>query len=147
MSEPQLSNLRKRKHTKLSLPLPQENEALYPQSKRQRRTYQQTPPPVEYWDNLSKIWLTKRALRELDRRNALRSFKSTHSPYQARRPVTRNFHTELERIRGSIHTAQEFITHCEPSTLKNIRLFARHGGPDLLNLRGVCIVPQPEYQN
>ncbi|OJD24939.1 hypothetical protein ACJ73_03700 [Blastomyces percursus] len=44
-----------------------------------------------YWDNLSKIWLTKDALEELDRRN------SRPKPPQNHRPLTRRFHAELKK--------------------------------------------------
>lgn len=61
--------------------------------------------PPEFWDNLSKLWLEPRALRELDRRNNLQplSKPTPAEPYA----------TDLAR-------------------------FARHGGPDLQDLRGVC---------
>lgn len=45
--------------------------ALQPVLKRQKVGYgENNEPPAAFWDNLSKISLTKRALRELDRRNA-----------------------------------------------------------------------------
>ncbi|KAF2189960.1 hypothetical protein K469DRAFT_452169, partial [Zopfia rhizophila CBS 207.26] len=66
-------------------------------------------PPPAFWDNLSKIWLTKRALRELDQRNTQAAPSPPRSPHRrARRP---------------------------PRILKDIRLFARHGGPNLSDLR------------
>jgi hypothetical protein len=34
------------------------------------RLHGQSNFPPEFWDNLSKVWLTRRALRELDRRNS-----------------------------------------------------------------------------
>lgn len=67
-----------------------------------------------YWDSLSKLWFTRRALKELNRRN-----RQTANPTSIRRP---------DRTR-------------EPATLENsssqIKRFARHGGPDLRDLRGV----------
>lgn len=141
MSGPQHPNLRKRKHTKLSLP--PLNEISHQQSKRQRRTYHGSQPLGEYWDNLSRVWLTKRALRELNRRNAQHTYPSSCSPYRAGRPLTRSFRTELERSRQSTRSAHEFIANCVAKTVKNIKLFARHGGPDLSDLRGVRIFPLP----
>ena len=50
-----------------------------------------------HWDNLSKVWLTKDALEELDRRNDIQA-RSHPSTYQGcRRPLTRSFHTELKK--------------------------------------------------
>lgn len=73
--------------------------------------------------------------RELDRRN----FRAA---LRARCPVTRNFLAESE---SSCETAQytaDFLRHylrrCEPNVLEDIKLFARHGGPDLSDLRNVC---------
>ena len=36
--------------------------------------------PPEFWDNLSKVWLTRRALRELDRRNCTRPAPGPAAP-------------------------------------------------------------------
>lgn len=62
-----------------------------------------------FWDNLSKVWLTRGALKEIDRRNAAH-------PTPPRRastlPSRKAYSESLER-------------------------FARHGGPDLCHLRGV----------
>ncbi|EED23188.1 conserved hypothetical protein [Talaromyces stipitatus ATCC 10500] len=64
--------------------------------------------PAAFWDNLSKVWLTHNALRELDRRNTqISAIQATRSS----RPVT-------------------------SKDRKDIRRFARQGGPDLSELRG-----------
>ncbi|KGQ03788.1 hypothetical protein BBAD15_g10979 [Beauveria bassiana D1-5] len=63
----------------------------------------------KFYDDLSKVWLTPRALRELDRRNAARP------PLASRPPVSAS---------------------SSPST--TVAQFARHGGPSLCHLRG-CI--------
>jgi len=142
MSESQSPNPRKRQRTEPSL---QRNETLRPASKRQKRSYhldESHPPPV-FWDNLSKIWLTKDALRELDRRNAQIIIKSPRSPY--RRPVTRTFLTEWKRNHQLTQSADDYFRPLRSfrsfrwTLLKDIKLFARHGGPDLSDLRGVCI--------
>ena len=65
----------------------------------------------EYWDSLSKLWLTPNALRELNRRNAL--LQSETPPYQET-SVTREQHPA------------------------DIIRFARHGGPNLSGIRNVC---------
>ncbi|VUC36981.1 unnamed protein product [Clonostachys rosea] len=59
--------------------------------------------PPAYWDDLSTLWVTPRALRELNRRN-----KANPPPEQ--------------KTTGVLH--------------QNIAGFARHGGPDLTDIRG-----------
>ncbi|KAL8950809.1 MAG: hypothetical protein Q9222_003186 [Ikaeria aurantiellina] len=68
-----------------------------------------------YWDSLSKLSLTRRALRELDRRN-----KAAASEPTAYRPTA---HSTLPKY---------------PSN--DLKRFARHGGPDLSDLIGVRLV-------
>ncbi|KAM3443536.1 hypothetical protein MY4824_000422 [Beauveria thailandica] len=72
--------------------------------------------PPKFWDNLSKVWLTRRALRELDRRNGCRR-------NDAQPPAT---------------ISAGLISASSP----NIARFARRGGPDLSHLRG-C--PEPRH--
>jgi len=144
MSESQLPHPRKRQRTE-QRPL-KLNGISQPQSKRQKLSHHSTgsQPPPAFWDNLSKIWLTKRALRELNRRNSQSALSPTRSQYRrARRPVTRNFLAELKRNRRATQSAADFLRHCEPRTLKDIKLFARYGGPDLSDLRGVCVARYP----
>ena len=61
---------------------------------------------AEFYDSLSKVWLTRRALKELDQRTRQRA--PQRPPSVPRR-----------------------------SDLKQIQRFAKHGGPDLRDLRGV----------
>lgn len=86
--------------------------------KRAKRLFQpQQEANAAYWDSLSKLWLTRRALKELNRRN-----KQTASSVR----------TEIIRRSGRSE---------ESATLENcsspLKRFARHGGPDLRDLRGV----------
>ncbi|CAD6440053.1 290bab11-0fa8-4ffe-a3f6-e626df4feab4 [Sclerotinia trifoliorum] len=94
-------------------------------SKRQRLNTSQKPPA--FWDNLSKIWLTGNALKELDRRNS--SLLPSH------RPVTRKFVAKL-REEENLEPAVDFLVKSSARRLKKIQLFARHGGPNLTDLRG-----------
>lgn len=72
---------------------------------------------LAYWDTLSKLWLTPCALRELDRRN-----EKSAGP---------------DRIATSCKPVGEpDLTDYQPQQLKK---FARYGGPDLCDLRGVCL--------
>jgi hypothetical protein len=93
---------RKRQHTKagLSLNNPSESQP----SKRLKLS------KAEFYDSLSKVWLTRRALKELDRRTS--QANSAQQPASTPRRVTRSASIQIQRI-------------------------ARDGGPDLRDLRGV----------
>ncbi len=144
MPELLLSNPRKRQRTEQYALQP--NGTSQPQLKRQKLNHPTTgSQPPAFWDNLSKIWLTKRALRELNRRNSQPVSIQPRSRYRrARRPVTRNFLAELKRNRRRVtQSASDFLRHCEPGTSKDIKRFARNGGPDLLDLKSVSILRYP----
>lgn len=118
------------------------NGTFQPQLKRQKLNHPATgsQPPAAFWDNLSKIWLTECALRELNRRNSQPASSIPRSQYrQACQPVTQKFLAELKRNRRVTQSASDFLRHCEPGTLEDIKLFARYGGPDLSDLKGVSI--------
>lgn len=138
MPEPQLSSSRKRRRLE-----PQQlNDTSRPISKKQRLgPLSGSQPPPAFWDNLSTIWLTKRALRELDRRNIQASPSQPRSPHRrTRRPATRKFLAESKRNRQTTQYTSYYLRYYEPRILKDIKLFARHGGPDLSDLRNVCII-------
>ena len=141
MPELPLSNLRKRQRTEpCALQL---NGTSQPQLKRQKLNHPTTgsQPPSAFWDNLSKTWLTRGALRELNRRNNQPASNQPRSQHRrARRPVTRNFLAELKKDRRVTQSASDFLGHCESETLKDIKRFARNGGPDLSDLKGVSIM-------
>lgn len=135
----QLSNSYKRR-PKEQHPL-QQDQTSQPQLKRQRLSYHSpgSSPRPEFWDNLSKIWLTKSALKELDRRNT-QSVPNPPSPYQqVHQPVTQHFFANLKPI----ESVDDFLRNCSLRTSKDIKLFSRHGGPDLSGLRGVCAIETP----
>lgn len=141
MPELQLAHPRKRQRME---PL-QSNGISQPQLKRLKLNYPTTrSQPPAFWDNLSKIWLTKRALRELNRRNSQSASNQSRSQYrQARRPVTRNFLAELKETGRITQSTSDFLRHCEPETLKDIKRFARNGGPDFSDLKNVNITKYP----
>jgi len=111
-----------------------------PHSKKQQLNHpSRSQPPSVFWNSLSKSWLTKRALREQDRRNRQAAPSPSRSPHRrARRPVTRKFIAEQKTNREAAHCTG-YLSRCTPRILKNISLFARHGGPDLSDLRNVCL--------
>ena len=113
MHELQSSNLRKRQRETRPSDI---SQALLKKPKNSHLTTGHKAPGT-FWDNLSKIWLTRRALDELDRRNSQVATPSTLVP------PDRSSHRSFSR-----------------DTAADVRIFARHGGPDLSDLRGVCIV-------
>ena len=138
MPELQLSNPLKRQRTEpRTLQL---NGTSQSQLKRRRLKHPTTVSHLPaFWDNLSKIWLTRHALKELNRRNRQPASSQLRSQYRrACQPVTRNF-AELKRNRGVTQSASDFLSHCDPGTLKDLKIFARNGGPDLSDLKGVSI--------
>ena len=141
MLEPQLLNLRKRQRSEQHIP--QVNGgASQPLLKRQKPSHPNSgfPPPAAFWDNLSKVPLTKGALRELDRKNTQAAPKPPHSSYRRpHRPATRRILAEQSKSRQHTESTTAFLGHRAPRYLTDIKLFARHGGPNLSELRGVRI--------
>jgi len=142
MLEPHLSNPRKRRRAEEQSP--QLNGTLQPLLKRGKlnrpHSKVRSRTPAAFYDNLSKVWLTKHALRELDRRNAQPAPSSLCSsrprPY---RRFNRNALAELKRNRRCTKFASDFLHLCPAECLKDIKRFASHGGPDISDLRSVCI--------
>lgn len=135
MSKSQNSRPRKRQRIEHPPPLP--NGVTQPQATRPTLNNQSAEPqsPAVFWDNLSKVWLTKRALRELDRRSS-----RVHWSCRPRQPVTQRALAALKKkSRQPSQPAAEFLSYCTPTGLKDIKYFARHGGPDISDLRGVRI--------
>jgi hypothetical protein len=117
----QLSNSRKRQCIEKYLP-DLKRQTIYHSTKYHSSS--------EFWDSLSKIWLTKYALRELNRRNT--------KPL-ARSQVQQPFLAEVRKLYKPIQSADELLYNYPLKIVKDIKLFARHGGPDLTDLRGVSI--------
>ncbi|KAF2973210.1 hypothetical protein GQX73_g433 [Xylaria multiplex] len=110
-----------------------------PSPKRQKHAFPTRPPPA-FWDNLSEVPLTKSALRELDRRNTAASSPTAAptlrpSPRPSRRPITRRTAREQKAARISIQPATQYLGPPSQAELRQIRSFARQGGPDLSDLR------------
>ncbi len=88
-----------------------------PWKKVKRRFQSQQETDTVYWDSLSKLWLTRRALDELNRRNRQKA-----SP--VRTAVSRSL--DLGDESGLLKNPP-----------KQIKRFARHDGPNLCDLKGV----------
>src|SRR2546421_2222 len=103
--------------------LPKDSPEDSPSPKRKKRTseaetyrWHRTP---SFWNRLSKVHLTRGALREFDRRTL-----------KAEQPVQ------------TVLTPQSSINTSGPGT-KSVKRFSRHGGPDLTHIRGVSSVRVP----
>jgi hypothetical protein len=96
--------------------------------KKQKLNHPTKPPPA-FWDNLSEIPLTRNAVQELERRtNEIPRSSRRQSDTQVRRPVA--------EWKSSHPPTTSYLARCGPP---RIQRFARLGGPDLSDLRGVCI--------
>ncbi|KAF3492125.1 uncharacterized protein GIQ15_01642 [Arthroderma uncinatum] len=101
-------------------------------------------PTSAYWDSLSKIWLTKDALEELDRRNRA-SGNIPESPYFRHRPLTRQLQARLERRHQTL--TLDPLINCKAESLSKIKRLSRQGGPDLSDLRNFPDPHIPYYQS
>lgn len=91
-------------------------------------------PPRRFWDGLSEIPLTKNALRALNEENSQESpVVLRHRQHQHRlRPRPRP-KTGIRR-----QSADKIVRNYSEAALARVKAFARHGGPDLTVIRGVC---------
>ncbi|KAF7509319.1 hypothetical protein GJ744_008213 [Endocarpon pusillum] len=94
--------------------------------------------PAAYWDNLSEIPLTRRALSELNRRNR-RNAREARVPslsQRTRRPRTRRAVAEWKRHHPSLKVATSFVEDCGYEQYNDLKRFSKHGGPALQDIRG-----------
>ncbi|KAM5437012.1 hypothetical protein MferCBS31731_005667 [Microsporum ferrugineum] len=98
-----------------------------------------------YWDSLSKIWLTRDALEELDRRNRAASSSVKRSSYSHHRPFTRQLQASLRRRCQTL--APDPLISCKPESQSKIKRLSRRGGPDLSDLRNFPDPHIPFYQS
>ncbi|KAL5400912.1 hypothetical protein PMIN03_011977 [Paraphaeosphaeria minitans] len=125
MLEPSL--FRQRKRARSEQHSGQQNEASPPIKKRKASPPSETP--AAFWDNLSKNSLTKRALRELDRRNTQAFPSASRTPQKQ---------SSIASERGGAN----YLRSYDPRILKAWKTFSRHGGPDLSDLRSF---PEPTH--
>ncbi|KAJ0425789.1 hypothetical protein BJY00DRAFT_298389 [Aspergillus carlsbadensis] len=82
----------------------------------QRRKHCTSHPPPLFWDRLPKLWLTKSALREVNRRN---------------KPPS----SSQSSLSSSYTFAPDFLRNCSTTCSEEIRKLFRCGGPDLSDIR------------
>ncbi|KLJ06054.1 hypothetical protein EMPG_10498 [Blastomyces silverae] len=104
-------------------PDPSTPARLLHRAKKPRVTLSGNPPEV-WWDRLSKVRLTRRALKELNRRTA-----GLRPPP----PPPRELCQPEER---SLNIREDW---------SRLKRFARHGGPDLYDLRGLTLLTLSQY--
>lgn len=96
-------------------------------------------PPARFWDHLSEIPLTRNALRELNERNDKVSRGSGQRSGQRRSPRGRTRLSTSTQKKTSHLLADKFLCRCFPNCSDQIKCFASRGGPDLRDVRGVCV--------
>jgi hypothetical protein len=111
----------KSKKRRRSSPLP-EDLGSQPIAKKQKFTSESRSQPghrpPSYWNTLSKVWLTRGALKEFDRRHIQEAGQGCYPPIARSKSPTGQARQRLKR-------------------------FARRGGPDLSHLRGVRLYVCP----
>ena len=116
-----------------------EGGACQPVSKKPKAVYiADLQQPAAFWDNLSEIPLTRRALRELNRRNT-QAARVRKASRPTRRPATRRTVAEWERYHPPLKPPTSFLANRGHNTYSELKSFSKHGGPDLSNLRRVWI--------
>ncbi|KAK5086187.1 hypothetical protein LTR70_007432 [Exophiala xenobiotica] len=136
MLEAQLHNPRKRRNPE-SQTLPRTVSSFHLCKKQKRDHNNRSRFPPAFWDNLSKIDLTTRALEEVDRRNTQAALNSWPTRRQLHRPLTRGILAESRKSLQPFIPAVDYLHRCGSKVLKSVKQTARHGGPDLSDLRGL----------
>ena len=88
-----------------------------------------------FWDNVSKVPLFPGALKEFDRRNSLAVGSSIKSAPRSTRRSTRSTARRAALVDQLVCQNSSASGDCAAQ----LKRFARRGGPDLHNLRGVLM--------
>ncbi|EQL03167.1 hypothetical protein OCS_01114 [Ophiocordyceps sinensis CO18] len=138
---------RKRQHPSAGQQPPDDATA-HSSSKKRKLAHPWCPPP-QFWDGLSKIFLTTNALRELSRRNTQRQGRRAENPQPPIAP-RRSRRLRARRIsaeRGaSLQRVDQVLGQYSSPRLKRLKRFATHGGPDLGGLRGFRSLFTPDLE-
>ncbi|ODA79947.1 hypothetical protein RJ55_05544 [Drechmeria coniospora] len=123
---------RKRRHSRSNLSLPTDDAS------RALKQHREFPLP-RFWDGLSKIDLTKNALREFNRRNRQQdcgNAEVTHTPHLQQGDCQQSLKTATDKNDCSA-PVDPILRQCYSPCSRELKRFAAHGGPDLSDLRGV----------
>ena len=138
MQTPAPSNSRKRRRSD-QYPREAEEEAFQIASKKHKAIHTPDPSqPATQQDDPSPILLKRDTLRVLRRQYTQAARESRANP-RPRRPATRLANAEWQRRHPPLKPARTYLKHCRHEQYRALQSFARHGGPDLRELRGVCI--------
>lgn len=136
MQTPAPSNSRKRRHFDQR---PSELEGEVCQSVSKKRKTVHTPETQQSAaHNSSQIPLERQALRELQR-TITQAARASRPNQRIRRPATRLAVAEAKKRHPPLKPAHIFLEDCDREQYKALKNFAKGGGPDLRNLRGVWI--------
>ncbi|PHH66770.1 hypothetical protein CDD81_5902 [Ophiocordyceps australis] len=134
-----VAGLRKRRTAPLSNSQ-QQRAANHVHSSKKQRLGHPTVLPASFWDSLSVVPLTRNSLRELTRRHAKisRNLRKGRSRGEGRRPIA-------SASNGSSPPVNELLNCRSSACHGRIEDFARHGGPDLRDVRGYRSLTQPSH--
>ncbi|MCJ1449490.1 MAG: hypothetical protein MMC23_010010 [Stictis urceolatum] len=147
MQTPAPSNSRKRRRSD-QYPREAEEEAFQIASKKHKAIHTPDPSqPATQQDDPSPILLKRDTLRVLRRQYTQAARESRANP-RPRRPATRLANAEWQRRHPPLKPARTYLKHCRHEQYRALQSFARHGGPDLRELRGcqraaLCVSKNP----
>ena len=145
MQTPAPSNSRKRQRSDQH-PFEAEGEAVQTASKKHKAVHTPDPSqPATHQDSPSPILLKRDALKALQRQIAQAARESRANQRTPRR-VTRLAVAEWQRRHPPLKPACTYTENCRYEQYRALQSFARHGGPDLWNLRGVWISNAPPFR-
>ncbi|EFY91610.1 hypothetical protein MAC_02200 [Metarhizium acridum CQMa 102] len=123
--QPRSPGPHKRRHSPDSPQRPNDDDDVNCRATKKRRLRHPKFPPRQFWERLSQVPLTRNALRALEEQNT--QARAAVQPQTRRRPQQhpRSIHQPASRV-GDPDS---------PTSLKRIKAFARHGGPNLTHLR------------
>ncbi|KAL7810163.1 hypothetical protein V8C26DRAFT_438128, partial [Trichoderma gracile] len=110
-------------------------------SSKRHRPHYPSIIPSRFWDNLSRVPLTRSALRELNRREEERQINADEEQPRFQR-IIRTTRSSLSQENYHQQSADQILHQFSPARLKKVRRFSSHGGPDLRDLVGYPAPPQ-----
>lgn len=95
-------------------------------------------PSSTFWDNLFKISLTCSALEKLKQRYTL--FDQSCVQLKVKQPHTQSTVCEFKQKSQLTVPVFEYLLKASQADVTQLKFFAKQGGSDLINLRGVCTI-------
>ncbi|TWU71291.1 hypothetical protein ED733_001670 [Metarhizium rileyi] len=101
-------------------------------SKKRKLRHPEFPPRL-FWERLSEVPLTRNALRAFNEQGT----QGTLTPLQPRTQKRSRQHSVGVGV--GYQPASQIVDRYSPTSLDRVKVFARHGGPDLTDLRGYSV--------